>query len=366
MLFNLFNRDKEKPQKKEDNYLTLRIRETVMETADTMTVYFEQPEPFLEYQAGQFLTLILEIDGKQVRRSYSLCTSPFVDPFPGITVKRLKGGLVSNYINDHFFPGKRVGVMKPLGKFVTTYHSENRQVYGMIAGGSGITPIMGIVKSILVNEPHAKIHLLYCSRSLEMVIFREVLEELQKKFPGRLLVSHQLSQPEAEWEGSCGRLDQEKVKQFYLENFGSFEPNQKFFICGPEGLMETSRNGLQQLSIPEEAILTESFYLDKEEDNSEADLGDVISRPVKIILEGEEYAFDVGPKKTILEAGLDEGLDMPYSCQSGLCTACMGKLISGEVKMDEDAGLSEQEIKAGYILCCSSKPAGSDVVIQIE
>ncbi|MBD3627024.1 ferredoxin--NADP reductase [Cyclobacterium sp.] len=364
MLFNLFNR--EKSSKKEDNYLTLRIRETVVETADTMTVYFEQPEPFLDYQPGQFLTLILEINGKQERRSYSLCTSPFVDPFPGITVKRLNGGLVSNYINDHFFPGKRVAVMKPLGNFVTNYHSDNRQHYGLIAGGSGITPIMGILKSILVNEPHAQIHLLYCSRSREMIIFRELLEDLQEKFPDRLAVSHQLSQPEAGWEGDRGRLDQEKVKQFYLKNFKFFEANQKFFVCGPEGLMDISQDALRQLGIPKELILKESFHLEKEKSAQEEGLTDVVSRPVKIILEGEEYAFDVGPKKTILEAGLDEGLDMPYSCQSGLCTACMGKLISGEVNMDEDAGLSEQEIKSGYILCCSSKPKGSDVVIQIE
>ncbi|SHN02466.1 ring-1,2-phenylacetyl-CoA epoxidase subunit PaaE [Cyclobacterium lianum] len=366
MLFNLFNRNKEKSEKKEDNYLTLRIRETVQETPDTMTVYFEQPEPFLDYQPGQYLTLILEIDGKQVRRSYSLCTSPYVDPFPGITVKRLEGGLVSNYVIDNFFPGKRITIMKPLGNFVTTYHSENQQVYGMIAGGSGITPIMGILKSILVNEPQARVHLLYCSRSREMIIFREALEDLQSKYPGRLMINHHLSQSGSSPDKVSCRLNEEQVKRFYRENFISYQQNQKFFVCGPEGLMNISLSALDSLEVPRDIVLTESFYLEKKNESAQIDPEDIVSRPVKIILGGEEYAFDVGPKKTILEAGLDEGLDMPYSCQSGLCTACMGKLIAGEVVMNEDAGLSKQEIQDGYILCCSSKPKGEDVVIQIE
>ncbi|SEJ39623.1 ring-1,2-phenylacetyl-CoA epoxidase subunit PaaE [Cyclobacterium xiamenense] len=366
MLFNLFKKNKDEGDHKEEAYLTLRIRETVRETPDTLTVYFEQPEPFLDYKPGQFLTLILELNGKQERRSYSLSTSPFVDPFPGITVKRLEGGLVSNHINDQFFPGKRVTVMKPLGNFVSDYHSQNRRLYGMIAGGSGITPIMGIIKTILINEPLSTVHLLYCSRSQDSIIFNEAIEALQKSNPGRLQVSHQLSQPTDGWEGPCGRLDKGRVVGYFKNLLKESGLESRFFICGPEGMMRSSQDALIELGVPREAIRTESFYLDKVEKNTDEETQDLLSRSITVELEGSEHVVDVLPGKTILEAGLEEGLDMPYSCQSGLCTACRGRLIAGKVTMDEDAGLSEKEIAEGFILCCSSKPADSEVKVRIE
>lgn len=365
MLFKLFKKKKDDLEN-DDHYLTLRIRETVQETLDTVTIYFDQPEPIMDYLPGQFLTLIVEIDGKQERRSYSLSTSPFVDPFPGITVKRLEGGLVSNFVNDTFVPGKRVTVMKPLGNFTSDYHSHNKRKYGMFAGGSGITPIMGIIKSVLVNEPKSTVHLLYCSRSQDMIIFDKELKALEEKFPDKLFVTHNLTQPKPGWEGAEGRLSQEKVTEFFTTHFDSFLENQRFFICGPEGMMKTAQEGLSNMDVKKEFIHSESFYLEKEESAEEENLGAVVNRPIKLILEGEEYTFDVEPGKTILEAGLDEGLNIPYSCQSGLCTACRGKLLSGEVKMEEDAGLSENEIKEGYVLCCSAKPTNSEVKIQID
>lgn len=365
MLFKLF-KNKKDALDKEDHYLTLRIRETVQETSDTVTIYFDQPEAIMEYLPGQFLTLIVEIGGKQERRSYSLSTSPFIDPFPGITVKRLEGGLVSNFVNDTFVPGKRVTVMKPLGHFVSDYHSHNQRKYGMFAGGSGITPIMGIIKSILVNEPKSTVHLLYCSRSQDVIIFDKKLKGLVEKYPDKLYVTHNLTKPQPGWDGAIGRLDQGKVSDYFNAHFNSFSENQRFFICGPEGMMKTAQDSLSTLEVKKEFIRSENFHLEKEVNLEEGSLQGVVNRPIKILLEGEEYTFDVSPGKTILEAGLDEGLNMPYSCQSGLCTACRGKLLSGEVKMDEDAGLSENEIKEGYILCCSAKPTNSEVKIQID
>jgi len=364
-MFNLFKKKKDVLDK-EDHYLTLRIRETVQETPDTVTIYFDQPEPILDYLPGQFLTLIVEIEGKQVRRSYSLSTSPFTDPFPGITVKRLKGGLVSNFVNDNFLPGKKVSIMKPLGNFISDYHSQNKRKYGMIAGGSGITPILGIIKSILVNEPNSTVNLLYCSRSQDMIIFNNELKALEEKYPGKLDVTHNLTKPQPGWDGPTGRLDDKKVIDFFKTHFNTFLENQRFFICGPEGMMETAEKSLSNLEVKKEFIRTESFFLEKTESTQDETPEGIANRPIKIILEGEEYSFDVEPGKTILEAGLNEGLNMPYSCQSGLCTACRGKLLSGEIIMDEDAGLTENEINEGYILCCSAKPSNSDVKVQID
>lgn len=368
-MFNLFKKKKEE-NNKGDQYISLKVREVVKETPDTVTIFFEQPEPYLEYKAGQYLTVIFDINGKEERRSYSLCTSPFVDSYPGITVKRVKDGVVSNYLNDHIRPGKTIDIMKPLGNFTTDYHSKNKRNFVMIAGGSGITPIMGITKSVLVNEPESKVTLLYCSRSEEQIIFKTELEKLEANYGDRLMVIHNLSQPSGTWAGLKGRLDASKIKDVLGSTVDVKAEGNKFFVCGPEGLMDVSLETLKGLGIPDESVLEESFYNDLEakekELKAEGKLSPELTREIEVTVEGEVFVFEVPAGKTILEAGLDEDVDMPYSCQSGLCTACRGRLLSGKVDMIEDAGLSQSEIDEGYILCCSSKPASSDIKIVIE
>lgn len=367
-MFNLFKKKKE--EVKSNSYLPLKVREVVKETTDTVTLYFEQPEPYLEYSPGQFLTVVMDFDGKEQRRSYSLCTSPFVDPFPAITVKRVENGLFSNFLNEKVFPGKTLNVLNPLGNFTATFHSKNKKHYFLVAGGSGITPIMGILKSVLVNEPDSKVTLLYCSRNESQIIFSKVLDELENKNPGRLEVHHNLSQPSETWEGMKGRLSKEVLTDFVnrTEEERGFE--KVYFICGPEGIMDQTTDVLSALGVDNSRVHTESFYSsagDKaHQDAVAAGVKGGLTREVTVVLEGEEHAVTVAPDKTILESGLDQDVNMPYSCQSGLCTACRGKLLSGEVKMDEDAGLSEKEIAAGYILCCVSRPVSDDVKVTIE
>jgi ring-1,2-phenylacetyl-CoA epoxidase subunit PaaE len=368
-MFNLFKKKKEE-NVRGDQYLSLKVREVVKETPDTVTIYFEQPDPYLDYKPGQYLTVILDLGGKEVRRSYSLCTSPYTDPHPGITVKKVKGGLVSNYLNEQIRPGKTIEIMKPLGHFTTDFHSKNKNHFVMIAGGSGITPIMGIAKSVLVNEPSSKVTLIYCSRSEEQIIFKKQLEALQAKYGERLEVVHNLSQPSAEWNGLKGRLNSQKIKSILTEiNHPDLESS-KYFVCGPDGVMNTALQALAEMGVDEKSIYKESFYVDldakEEELKSKGKLSPELTREIEVVLEGQSYSFEVPAGKTILEAGLDRDINMPYSCQSGLCTACRGKLISGKVDMIEDAGLSESEMAAGYILCCSSKPASSDIKILIE
>lgn len=368
-MFNLFKKKKEE-NKRGDQYLSLKVREVVKETSDTVTIYFEQPEPYLEYKPGQYLTVILELGGKEVRRSYSLCTSPYIDPHPGITVKKVKDGLVSNYLNDQVRPGKTIEIMKPLGNFTSDFHSKNKNHFIMVAGGSGITPIMGITKSVLVNEPDSKVTLIYCSRSQEQIIFKKQLEGLESKYQGRLKVVDVLSRPSGDWEGFKGRLKPETVKSILSEISYPEIEGSKYFVCGPDGVMDTALEAFASMGVDQKNIHKESFYLDLDakeaELKSKGKLSPELTREIEVVVEGQSYSFEVPAGKTILEAGLDNDINMPYSCQSGLCTACRGKLISGKVDMIEDAGLSESEISAGYILCCSSKPAGSDIKIVIE
>lgn len=364
-MFNLFKKKKEEVKK--PTYLPLKVREVVKETADTVSIYFEQPEPYLEYKPGQFLTLILDFEGKEQRRSYSLCTSPYVDPFPGISVKRVPGGLFSNFLNEKIHPGKTINALKPLGHFTTDFHSKNQKHFFLIAGGSGITPIIGILKSVFANEPKSKVTLLYCSRHEDHIIFKKELEELEKKFSDKLEIIHNLSQPTDSWSGLRGRLKSETLAEFVSKAESDTEFTTEYFICGPDGILETALEVLASQNVPNEKIHKESFYSAAAAAAHEASTsGGGLTRDVTVLLEGEEHMYSVSPDKTILEAGLDQNLNMPFSCQSGLCTACRGKLLSGQVTMDEDGGLSENEIKAGYVLCCVGRPVSDDVKIRIE
>jgi len=367
-MFNLFKKKKEEP--KSNQILPLKVREVVRETADTVSLYFEQPEPYLEYKPGQFLTVVMEFDGKEQRRSYSLCTSPFVDPFPGISVKRVPGGLFSNFLAGKIFPGKTLNVLRPLGNFTTDFHSKNKRHFFLIAGGSGITPMMGILKSALINEPNSKVTLLYCSRDEDQIIFKKALDELESQNPDRLHVIHNLSKPSGAWAGLQGRLTEATVLDLVQKVEAEDGFQKEYFICGPEGIMDTATAVLQKIGVAKELVHTESFYsaaADKaQQEAAKGGVSGVMTRDVTVVLEGEEHLVTVSPDKTILEAGLAVDLSMPYSCQSGLCTACRGKLLSGQVKMDEDAGLSENELAAGYILCCVSRPLTDDVKVTIE
>ncbi|TDQ16580.1 ring-1,2-phenylacetyl-CoA epoxidase subunit PaaE [Algoriphagus boseongensis] len=367
-MFNFFKKKKE--EVKTNSYLPLKVREVVRETPDTVTIYFEQPEPLMDYKPGQFLTLVMEFDGKEQRRSYSLCTSPYVDPFPGISVKRVPNGLFSNFLNEKIFPGKTINVVKPLGHFTTDFHSKNRRHFFLIAGGSGITPIMGILKSVLVNEPQSIITLIYSSRDEENIIFKRQLDLLELANPDRLKVIHNLSQPSEDWSGKKGRITPEGLKELFANAEYEQRYEEVYFLCGPDGIMDMTMKLLEDLGVDKERIHRESFYSaaahQAHEDALKGINNGILTRDVTIVLEGDENIITVSPEKTVLEAGLESGLNMPYSCQSGLCTACRGRVLSGEVKMDEDAGLSEKELAAGYVLCCVSRPLTDDVKITIE
>jgi ring-1,2-phenylacetyl-CoA epoxidase subunit PaaE len=367
-MFNFFKKKKE--EVKTNPYLPLKVREVVRETPDTVTIYFEQPEPYLEYKPGQFLTLVMEFEGKEQRRSYSLCTSPYVDPFPGITVKRVKDGLFSNHLNEKIFPGKTINVVKPMGNFTTDFHSKNRRHFFLIAGGSGITPLMGILKSVMVNEPQSIVTLIYASRSEDQIIFRNQLDLLQKANPDRLNIIHNLSQPSESWTGMRGRLSRSGLKELFAK--AEYEPRYEevYFLCGPDGIMDATQEILEELGVEKDRVHRESFFSaaahQAHEDALKGINNGILTRDVTIILEGESHVVTVLPGKTVLESGLESGLNMPYSCQSGLCTACRGRVLQGQVKMDEDAGLSEKELAAGYVLCCVSRPLTDDIQITIE
>ncbi|GAA5026911.1 phenylacetic acid degradation protein [Marivirga lumbricoides] len=369
MAFNFFKKkDKSTTsEKKNDRYKQLTVREVINEAKDAIVIVFEQPEWEFKYTAGQFLTLITDIQGESVRRAYSLCTSPLVDEYPAVTVKRVENGRMSNHLNDNLKAGDTLKVLEPMGNFTTEVSTEKKRHLIMFAGGSGITPMMGISKSILHAEPDSIISLIYANRNVESIIFKKTFDELEDKYEGRMHVIHILDDAPLNWTGESGLLNEEMLKKILdrVPDWG-IESTQ-YLMCGPEGMMKNVETYLDTFGIDKSHVFKESFVqgtIDKAEKKS-ATSGAEGDYEVTVLFDGEEFKFEVPKDKTILETALDLDIDLPFSCQSGLCTACRGKLLSGSVHMDEDEGLSDAEKEEGYILNCVGHPTSADVKIKI-
>lgn len=375
MAFNFFKKSDKAPKSQESHsgpkYYDLTVSDIVQETADTVSIVFKQPEGKpIPYKSGQFLTLIAPVDGKEVRRSYSLCTSPFVDTDLAVTVKRVEKGLLSNWLADTLKPGAKVRVMEPMGQFTTEYSPDRKRHLIMFAGGSGITPMMSIIKSILTQEPNSIVSLIYCNRDIDSVIFKDALDEMQTRDEGRLHVIHILDNAPMNWQGYSGLLNHEMLTKLFerIPDWGI--ENTTYLMCGPEGMMKNADTLLAMRHIPNDKIFRESFVqgtIDKGSKKEEVVVGaeEIREREVTIRYDGQEYKVLVPPDKGILESALDQGIDLPYSCQSGLCTACRGKCLSGKVKLDEEEGLSQSERAEGYVLTCVGHPLTDDVIIEI-
>ncbi|MBO9637908.1 ferredoxin--NADP reductase [Siphonobacter aquaeclarae] len=349
-------------------YYHLTVKEVVRETEDTVTLHFwHPPHATIPYKPGQFLTLILPVENKKVRRAYSMSSSPNKDASIAVTVKRLAGGLVSNYVNDQVKAGDVIEVMEPMGHFVCEPAAGRSRELVLFGAGSGVTPLISMIKSVLPVETNTRITLVYGSRNERNIIFRDQLAELEAQFAGRLTVVHVLSQPLA-WDGRSGRVNQQAAIRI-LDELNIPVTSAEFYLCGPEGMMEEVQHALAILNVPKEQIHKESFAPSKDthgEVVEDEDDGKLKTRTITLFYEGAEYKVEVKPHQTILEAGLELDIDLPYSCQAGMCTACMGRCKSGKVMMDEEDGLTEQEIAAGFVLTCVAHPMSADVVIEIE
>jgi len=272
------------------------------------------------------------------------------------------GGKVSNYILDKLKSGDKLKALKPMGSFTIICSPPKKRDLVCIGAGSGITPLYSMLKSVLVKEPESTVTLFYGNRSEEHIIFYDKLEHLKKEYGDRFRLVHALTQPGTTWVGEAGRLTGSFIKE-KLVGFGLAQP--EFYLCGPSGLMEEAEKALSELAVSKGKIFKESFTASTHV-SPLSGAGQIQEQVVAINLYGEEHRVVVSPKKSILVAALDKKIDMPFSCQSGLCSACKGKLVQGEVKMEEDEGLTEEEIKAGYILCCVSHPKTDNVKIVID
>ncbi len=351
-------------------YYNLEVSKIEKETGDTITIFFENPESGpIPYKSGQFLTLILPIDGEKIRRSYSLCSVYGLHDKMAVTVKRVQGGKVSNYLNDHLKVGESIELMEPSGVFTTNFDSSNKRQVFLIGGGSGITPLMSILRSTLEFEPDSMVNLIYANRNQDSIIFRERLKVLEDQFSERLKITYILDAAPEGWNGHSGMISPEMMNGILDQEMRDGYPYE-FFLCGPTAMIDLVVDILENRDLDKKRIHRENFVSKSKnplQNKTEAEQKESghDTYEVTVLCDGEEHSFEVTPEKTILETALDLDIDLPFSCQSGLCTACRGKLISGKVELDESEGLSEQEIKDGYVLTCVGHPVTPDVKIEI-
>jgi len=351
--------------------IQLRVKQVIRETKDAVTLVFHKPSDIRTYKPGQFLTFLLNVNGENLRRSYSLSSSPDTDTDLAVTVKVVLNGKASNYLCSSVKPGDFLDVQAPAGVF-TLEKAQSDQLI-LVGAGSGITPLMGILKTALASKKFKKIVLVFGNRDEDHIIFFQELDALASYHDSLFDLHHVLSQPKGSVAHShTGRISKSVLIKMLEESKGLDIKNADIFTCGPEGMMQEVFKAAEILGINSERIHKESFV--SVVDHSGAQTASVADTPaaavssevVTVIYQGSEYKVNMKGKKSILISALDQGIDLPFSCQSGLCTACMGKCTSGKVKMDNPDGLAKKEIEQGYVLTCVGFPVTPNVVIEIE
>ncbi len=353
-----------------NRYQTLKVKEIIRETPDAITIHLKQPLfRKIPYYAGQFLTLIVKDEkGKKYRRAYSLCSAPHLDSTLAVTIKRVEGGVVSNLLNDRLKANEKLEIMEPTGNFVLRTHPDNNRHIVLFGGGSGITPLMSMLKVALSYELNSIVSLIYTCRDEENIIFKNQLDKLKNKYADRFNLIYVLTQPKTDISQKENHFEGRITKEFVGTTLDKL-PNLRdkiFYLCGPEGMMQTIEKTLAESNIASNTIHKENFFTPINNDDDATSIVPDGRKTVKIMLNGEETQISVDAKKTILDAALDDEIDMPYSCQSGLCTACRGLCLSGKVTMDSNEALSEAEITEGYILTCQAHPLTDDVKIDMD
>jgi ring-1,2-phenylacetyl-CoA epoxidase subunit PaaE len=355
------------------NFHKVKIKQVNRETHDCVTVTLDVPEELKEtfrYTQGQYLTFRRHLNGEELRRSYSICSSPLEKEWK-VAIKKVPEGRFSSFANEGLKEGEELEVMPPMGRFYTELHPEQEKRYVMFAAGSGITPVLSILKTILLTEPKSQVDLIYGNRGRNAIIFKEEIEALKDKYLDRLSVYHILSREHGDTEILFGRIDKEKTKLF-LEKIIAPEDIDECFICGPEEMIFGVKEALQEAGVDGEKIHFELFTTSESgkkaaERKAHAPGEDDMHSQVTVKLDGAVLKMEMSYYgDTILEAALERGADLPYSCKGGVCSTCRARVVEGQVEMDVNYSLEPDEVKAGYILTCQARPTTEKVVVDFD
>ena len=351
---------------------TLTIAEVIDETAEARSIRFAVPDDLREtfkFKPGQHLTLKAEIENEDVRRNYSLCVAP-QDGTLTVTVKRIAGGLFSNWANDRLKPGDAIEVMPPHGSFTRDFDAAAANHYVAFAGGSGITPVMSLLKSAMLDEPKSRFTLFYGNRDSSSIIFLDALAQLKNRFMDRLEVHHFLAEEAEDIALFNGMLDRAKCDEI-LEMLVDPAEVAAFFICGPGPMMDAAEEALLARGVDRDRIHIERFTAGRTSAMAQAQM-QTLSREASgaamtVTLDGRtrRVAFDAAAGN-ILDSARAAGLPAPFACKAGVCATCRAKIVSGEVEMAARYGLTDEEVAAGYVLTCQSVPKSGDVVVDYD
>ena len=349
------------------HFHNLKVVDVREETSDTVSIAFEVPEDKEEkfnYIPGQYVTLRLDIDGNDVRRSYSMCSSPFSSEPIRIAVKRVENGLVSNYLNDSVKVGDEIGVMPPHGSFLLET-DQGKNTYVAFAAGSGITPIWSMIKSVLKKESQSKFVLFYGNQTTETIIFKNEIEALAGD---RLAVHHILSKEDTSDPMTSGRINKSKAAALLGMDL-SVSQVKAFYMCGPEGMIMEVKDALHELGVSDDRINFELFttpVIEKEGSVGEHTEFMGIAK-IKVIYDEEETEFELASVgENILEAAMRHDVDAPFSCKGAVCCTCKAKVTEGKMIMDANYALSDEEVAEGFVLACQAHPASENVVLDFD
>ncbi|HEX8381443.1 MAG TPA: ferredoxin--NADP reductase [Allosphingosinicella sp.] len=354
------------------HFHSLAIAQIVDETAEAKSLRFEVPPELREafsFKPGQHLTLKADIGGEEVRRNYSLCVAP-QDGALMVTVKRIAGGLFSNWANDNLKPGDRIEVMEPHGSFTWDFSAGAVRHYAAFAGGSGITPVMSLLRTALIEEPGSRFTLFYGNRDSQSVIFLDALARLKNRFMDRLQVHHFLAEEAEDIDLFNGMLDRSKCAEV-LEHLLDPAEIDAFFICGPGPMMDAAEEVLLDRGVPPARIHLERFTAGRPAEALQAQL-DALSREAQgltmlVTLDGRKrrvpFSAEAG---NILDSARLAGHPAPFACKAGVCATCRARVVAGSVEMAARYGLTDEEVAAGYILTCQSVPKGEGLEVDYD
>ncbi len=350
---------------------SLQVNDVRKETSDTVSVSFSIPEELSKdyhFIPGQYITLKTIINGEDVRRAYSICSAPYENELR-VAIKKVPNGVFSTYANTLLKAGDVLEVMTPNGHFHSQYKPENHKNYVGFAAGSGITPLLSIIKHVLYTEKESVFTLFYGNREVDSVIFGKQLDDLKNIYPSRFSVQYLFSQENYGTDIFYGRINSEKLA---IWEKGLFEVAQtdEYFMCGPEAMINEVKSFLSEHNVADEKIHFELFTASGasiDHQPKKATNTTKVNANVKVIIDDEEYQFELGSDgKDILQAGVDAGVDLPFSCKGGVCSTCKAKILEGEAEMKLNYSLLDEEIKEGYILTCQAHPTSEKLVVSFD
>ncbi|MBN8754485.1 MULTISPECIES: 1,2-phenylacetyl-CoA epoxidase subunit PaaE [Variovorax] len=352
----------------------LRVKAIEPDTAEAVIVSFEVPTDLQEvfgFTQGQYLTLRKDIDGQDLRRSYSICAG-LDDGELRVGVRKVRGGVFSNWINANLHPGDTLQVMAPQGRFFVPIEPSSARHHVGIAGGSGITPILSIMKTVLAREPRSRFTLIYGNRQLQSTMFKEEIEDLKNRYMTRLVLQHVFSDEHTDSPLGFGVMNREKIGEF-LQGVVPAAQIDHVYVCGPFQMNDEAEAALLAAGVPEDRIHIERFGVALPSATQvgavvhEAQPGDAKQSRITIVRDGlqREITFTEG-QPSILDAASAAGLEVPFSCTSGVCGTCRAKCVDGEVRMERNFALDKNEVAAGFVLTCQAHPLTESVTLSFD